>query len=116
MRSNGAQYKRMTRAIAPNLAVWTVPFNLYFQGEALEEYLKSREALQSFDKATFLIDQPEDSLPFLSRFLETQLFASFIDHKIVNPDRQSTLFDIRVQMLRWVYAFYTLDVFIYCID
>lgn len=38
--------------------------------------------MHNFDKATFLSDQPDVNLPFLSRFIETQMFASLIDRKI----------------------------------
>ncbi|XP_074442926.1 DENN domain-containing protein 5A [Larus michahellis] len=44
-----------------------------------ESWFTNREQMQNFDKASFLSDQPEPYLPFLSRFLETQMFASFID-------------------------------------
>jgi translation initiation factor 2 beta subunit (eIF-2beta)/eIF-5 len=35
-------------------------------------------------KFLFLVDQPESVLPFLSAFLETQMFTSFIDLKILS--------------------------------
>ncbi|KAK4475699.1 hypothetical protein MN116_000965 [Schistosoma mekongi] len=38
--------------------------------------------LEAFDKVGFLSDQPETHLPFLSAFLETQMFASFLDSRI----------------------------------
>lgn len=38
--------------------------------------------LHGFDKVGFLSDQPETHLPFLSAFLETQMFASFLDSRI----------------------------------
>ncbi|GAA6106256.1 DENN domain-containing protein 5A isoform X3, partial [Tachysurus ichikawai] len=55
--------------------------------------------------ASFLSDQPEPYLPFLSRFLETQMFASFIDSKILyhdDEDKEHTLrvFDSRVEKVR----------------
>ncbi|CAL8242586.1 unnamed protein product [Merluccius merluccius] len=34
--------------------------------------------------ASFLSDQPEPYLPFLSHFIETQMFATFIDNKIMS--------------------------------
>merc|ERR1719228_2896981 len=37
---------------------------------------------QNFDKISFLSDQIQSHLPFLSRFLETQSFSSFIDDHI----------------------------------
>ncbi|KAI2662212.1 DENN domain-containing protein 5A [Labeo rohita] len=56
-------------------------------------------------EASFLSDQPEPYLPFLSRFLETQMFASFIDSKILchdDEDKEHTLrvFDSRVDKIR----------------
>jgi hypothetical protein len=37
----------------------------------------------NFDCASFLSDQPNSSIPFVAAFLETQLFASFIDAKFL---------------------------------
>lgn len=56
-------------------------------------------------QASFLSDQPEPYLPFLSRFLETQMFASFIDNKIMchdDDDKDPVLrvFDSRVDKIR----------------
>ncbi|CDQ82167.1 unnamed protein product [Oncorhynchus mykiss] len=66
-----------------------------------ESWFSNRDQMQNFDKASFLSDQPEPYLPFLSRFLETQMFASFIDSKILchdDEDKEHTLrvFDSRV--------------------
>ena len=38
----------------------------------------------NFDSKMFLIEQPSPRLPFLSHFLSTQLFVSFIDSKIIS--------------------------------
>lgn len=70
-----------------------------------ESWLSNREQMQNFDKASFLSDQPEPYLPFLSRFLETQMFASFIDNKIMchdDDDKDPVLrvFDSRVDKIR----------------
>ncbi|MEE6498726.1 hypothetical protein FKM82_003215 [Ascaphus truei] len=70
-----------------------------------ESWFTNREQMQNFDKASFLSDQPEPYLPFLSRFLETQMFASFIDHKIMchdDDDKDPILrvFDSRVDKIR----------------
>ena len=35
-----------------------------------------------FDSLAFLSDQPQANLPFLSAFVETQIFAAFIDSKL----------------------------------
>ncbi|KAA3674466.1 DENN domain-containing protein 5 [Paragonimus westermani] len=51
----------------------------------------SHSGLQAFDKVGFLSDQPETHLPFLSAFLETQMFASFLDSRANRaPPRSST--------------------------
>ncbi|OQV17834.1 DENN domain-containing protein 5A [Hypsibius exemplaris] len=42
----------------------------------------NRDNIHTFDKATFLSDQPDTHIPFLSPFLETQMFATFIDNEI----------------------------------
>ncbi|XP_030056868.1 DENN domain-containing protein 5A [Microcaecilia unicolor] len=70
-----------------------------------ESWFSNREQMQNFDKASFLSDQPEPYLPFLSRFLETQMFASFIDHKIMchdddDKDLVLRVFDSRVDKIR----------------
>ncbi|XP_077420215.1 DENN domain-containing protein 5A isoform X2 [Vanacampus margaritifer] len=70
-----------------------------------ESWFTNRDQMQNFDKASFLSDQPEPYLPFLSRFLETQMFASFIDSKILchdDEDKEHTLrvFDSRVDKVR----------------
>ncbi|KAG8182527.1 hypothetical protein JTE90_002064 [Oedothorax gibbosus] len=69
----------------------------------MEQWLSTRETMQNFDKTAFLSDQPEPHLPFLSRFIETQMFATFIDNKIVSlweePDAYLKLFDARMRLL-----------------
>uniref|UniRef100_A0A8C9VZ35 DENN domain containing 5A n=1 Tax=Scleropages formosus TaxID=113540 RepID=A0A8C9VZ35_SCLFO len=70
-----------------------------------DSWFSNRDQMQNFDKASFLSDQPEPYLPFLSRFLETQTFASFIDSKILchdDEDKEHTLqvFDTRVDKVR----------------
>ncbi|KAL4622864.1 DENN domain-containing protein 5A-like [Arapaima gigas] len=70
-----------------------------------DSWFSNRDQMQNFDKASFLSDQPEPYLPFLSRFLETQTFASFIDSKILchdDEDKEHALrvFDARVDKIR----------------
>ncbi|CAL8351934.1 unnamed protein product [Merluccius merluccius] len=70
-----------------------------------ESWFTNRDQMQNFDKASFLSDQPEPYLPFLSRFLETQMFASFIDGKILCHDDEEKehalrVFDARVDKIR----------------
>lgn len=47
------------------------------------EWLKNRESMHNFDKASFLSDQTAQYRPFLSQFLESQMFATLIDNKIM---------------------------------
>uniref|UniRef100_A0AAY4E4E7 DENN domain-containing protein 5A n=1 Tax=Denticeps clupeoides TaxID=299321 RepID=A0AAY4E4E7_9TELE len=74
-----------------------------------ESWFTNRDQMQNFDKASFLSDQPEPYLPFLSHFLETQMFASFIDSKILchdDEDKEHTLrvFDLRVEKIRMLHV------------
>uniref|UniRef100_A0A8C5KNE0 DENN domain containing 5B n=1 Tax=Jaculus jaculus TaxID=51337 RepID=A0A8C5KNE0_JACJA len=70
----------------------------------MESWLTNREQMQNFDKASFLSDQPEPYLPFLSRFIETQMFATFIDNKIMSQweekDPLLRVFDSRIEKTR----------------
>ena len=70
----------------------------------LEDWTSNREQMQNFDKVSFLSDQPQQFLPFLSPFTETQMFASFIDMKIMvtweDPDPRLAVFDQRVERLK----------------
>ncbi|XP_053930706.1 DENN domain-containing protein 5B isoform X2 [Cuculus canorus] len=70
----------------------------------MESWLTNREQMQNFDKASFLSDQPEPYLPFLSHFIETQMFATFIDNKIISQweekDPFLRVFDSRVEKIR----------------
>ena len=74
------------------------------QQELKEDWTSNREQMQNFDKASFLSDQPEQYLPFLSPFTETQMFASFIDMKIMEnwegPDPSLAVFNQRVERLK----------------
>lgn len=60
--------------------------------------------MQNFDKATFLSDQPQQHLPFLSRFIETQMFATLVDNKIlsawVKVESNLRVFERRIKLLR----------------
>jgi hypothetical protein len=70
----------------------------------MESWLNNRETMHNFDKAAFLSDQPESHLPFLSRFIESQMFATLIDNKIVSQweeaDPYLCVFDARIKALR----------------
>ncbi|WKX95213.1 hypothetical protein Q1695_012012 [Nippostrongylus brasiliensis] len=69
-----------------------------------EAFDESRDSLVCFDKASFLSDQPDSHLGFLAAFLETQMFTSFIDAKILSqwepPDENLVLFDSRIAAMR----------------
>lgn len=71
-----------------------------------EEWFTNRESLQNFDKASYLSDQPQHHRPFLSQFLETQMFATLIDNKIQSVwespefDTNLSLFENRIKLLR----------------
>lgn len=64
----------------------------------MEQWLSTRETMQNFDKTAFLSDQPEPHLPFLSRFIETQMFATLIDNKIVSLWEEPDLY-LKVSIL-----------------
>ncbi|XP_065140924.2 DENN domain-containing protein 5B isoform X1 [Paramisgurnus dabryanus] len=70
----------------------------------LESWLTNREQMHNFDKASFLSDQPEPYLPFLSHFIETQMFATFIDNKIISQWEEKEpllrVFDGRIEKAR----------------
>lgn len=70
----------------------------------MEQWLSNREMMQNFDKAAFLSDQPEAYLPFLSPFIETQMFTTLIDNKILSqwesPDPFLKVFDERVKQFK----------------
>ena len=53
-------------------------------GHDTESWLSNRESFKNFDKAAYLSDQPVAHLSFLSAFMETQMFMSFIDSKIMS--------------------------------
>ncbi|XP_067645508.1 DENN domain-containing protein 5B isoform X3 [Eurosta solidaginis] len=80
-------------------------FFVIYPNQARDEWLSNRETLQNFDKSSFLSDQPEHHRAFLSRFLESQMFATLIDNKILSmweqePDINLRIFDQRVKLLR----------------
>lgn len=64
--------------------------------------------MQNFDKASFLSDQPEQDRLFLWRFLESQMFATLIDNKILSQwgevDNNLLIFDNRVKLLKKRYG------------
>ncbi|KAK9752529.1 dDENN domain [Popillia japonica] len=55
-----------------------------FPNQDREDWLNNRDTMQNFDKASFLSDQPDNHRLFLWRFLESQMFTTFIDNKILS--------------------------------
>lgn len=51
------------------------------EGDALNSASFSHMNGFKFDSGPFLSDQPDSLVPFMSKFLQTQMFASFIDEK-----------------------------------
>jgi hypothetical protein len=70
----------------------------------MEAWLTNRDSMQNFDKAAFLSDQPDTYLPFLCPFLETQMFTSYIDSKIMSqwedPEPSLRLFEARMKAIK----------------
>ena len=70
----------------------------------MEQWIQNREQMENFDKAAFLSDQPAPFLPFLSPFIETQMFASFVDTKLIGwwsePDPRLAVFDQRISQMK----------------
>ncbi|CEF59483.1 PLAT/LH2 domain and DENN domain and RUN domain and Triose-phosphate transporter domain and dDENN domain and uDENN domain and Lipase/lipooxygenase, PLAT/LH2 domain-containing protein [Strongyloides ratti] len=64
----------------------------------------NRDSFVSFDKASFLSEQPNSHLMFLAAFLETQMFTSFVDNKIMShlrgKDDTLNLFDKKIMKLK----------------
>jgi hypothetical protein len=54
------------------------------QNNQIESWWMNREYSGNFDSKMFLIEQPGSRLPFLSHFIATQMFVSFIDLKIIS--------------------------------
>ncbi|XP_052242750.1 DENN domain-containing protein 5B-like isoform X4 [Dreissena polymorpha] len=86
-----------------NMFCWYEEF-VIMNSQDLDSWLSSRETMQNFDKASFLSDQAESYLPFLSPFLETQMFATLIDNKIIanweEADLNLKVFESRVKLLK----------------
>uniref|UniRef100_A0A3Q3X565 DENN domain containing 5B n=1 Tax=Mola mola TaxID=94237 RepID=A0A3Q3X565_MOLML len=70
----------------------------------LDSWLSNREGTLSFDKGSFLSVQPATHSHFLSRFLETSMFSSFVDGKVIarwaDRDPMQQLFDSRLERKR----------------
>ena len=88
---------------ARTLICYSEIHNLYFSTNST--YLP----LQNFDKTSFLSDQKQSHLAFLSGFLETQMFSSFIDDHIArgtsNGAATETAFEARLSTLKVQFRF-----------
>lgn len=80
----------------------------HFFQQNKEDWFNNRDSFQNFDKASFLSDQPEQHRPFLWQFLESQMFATFIDNKILGtwnePNPNLVIFDNRIKYLKQRYG------------
>lgn len=66
-----------------------VPSNI--EASQIDQWWMQREySGVNFDSKMFLIEQPSPRLPFLSHFIATQIFVSFIDSKIISIIDPST--------------------------
>ncbi|XP_018572817.1 DENN domain-containing protein 5B isoform X2 [Anoplophora glabripennis] len=79
-----------------------------FPNQGKEDWFNNRDSMQNFDKASFLSDQPEQDRLFLWRFLESQMFATLIDNKILSMwgevDNNLLIFDNRIKHLKQRYG------------
>ncbi|CAG9861723.1 unnamed protein product [Phyllotreta striolata] len=75
-----------------------------FPNQDKDDWFNNRDSMQNFDKASFLSDQPEQDRLFLLRFLESQMFATLIDNKILalwgEHDSNLSIFDNRIKLLK----------------
>ena len=65
--------------------------------------LDKESSTMNFDKISYLSDQTQAHLPFLTSFLETQIFANFIDEKIArlsSPVLIETPFEKRISVIK----------------
>lgn len=68
--------------------------------------MSNRDQAHPFDKTTFLSDQPGPHLRFMSCFLESQMFANFIDAKVLANYGQCChsvrVLDARIRLLKYL--------------
>lgn len=86
--------------------MFIIILNIYLKNK--EDWFNNRDEMQNFDKASFLSDQPENDRLFLWRFLESQMFATLIDNKILSQwgerDNNLLIFDNRIKLLKQRYG------------
>ena len=70
-----------------------------FEKFIVNAHRPSRDSIK-FDVVSYLCDQPEPMKPFLSKFLETQMFASFIDEAATKMRKaKQSLFSSRQSLM-----------------
>ena len=78
----------------------------------MDSWLSNRDQVHPFDKTTFLSDQPGPHLRFMSSFLESQMFASFIDAKVLANYGKSSqairVLDARIKLLKYINILFSL--------
>ncbi|GMS84880.1 hypothetical protein PENTCL1PPCAC_7055, partial [Pristionchus entomophagus] len=80
MRANNA----IRQCIAWRMAAIFRSYEQFVLGNSVDTDDDNRESVVSFDKAGFMADHKLSYLPFLAAFLETQIFTSFIDAKLLH--------------------------------
>ena len=69
-----------------------------------EAWEANRDSMDNFERDVFLCDQAEQNLTFLSRFLETHMFSTFVDAKILcgfnTPSESVAHFDSMIDELK----------------
>lgn len=74
--------------------------------QSYHQWQKNREQFQNFDRTVFISDQPAQYREFYSAFVESSIFTSFIDDKIVTfwePEKAGpklSLFELFVEQYR----------------
>ena len=60
-------------------------------GNNVEEWFMARDSMSNFDKVSFKSEQPKQNIPFLTAFLETQAFATYIDEKLRSKTKNNSI-------------------------
>ena len=73
---------KLTKRTISSFQIVMINFVRSSKTALIHRYFSARETMSNFDKVSFMSDQPESNMPFLTQFLETQAFAFYIDQKI----------------------------------
>ncbi|GMT14791.1 hypothetical protein PFISCL1PPCAC_6088 [Pristionchus fissidentatus] len=101
MRANNA----IRQCFASRMAAIFRSYEQFVLGNSLDKEDDNRDSVVSFDKAGFMADHKLSYLPFLAAFLETQMFTSFIDAKLMHgivSDDNVFLFDGMIAEMKGV--------------